>query len=137
MDRGEPRSILIVTPAARRSRAGNRVTALRWAKRLRELGQHVRVGERFDGGSPDLLIALHAVKSAKSIEACRANSPSTSIVVALAGTDVYGGPSDAAATSRSLDAATRIVALQPLARDGLAARHRERVRVIHQSAPPA
>lgn len=137
MDRGRSRSIAIVTPAARGSSSGNRVTALRWAKRLRELGHRVRVDERFRGGSPDVLVALHATKSAESIEACRANSPSTSIVVALTGTDVYGDRADSDVARRSLASAQRIVALQELALDVVPARERARVRVIHQSAPPA
>lgn len=128
--------VLIVTPARRGSRAGNRVTALRWAKRLRELGHRTTVAETWSGQACDLLVALHAVKSAPSVLDFAARHPDRPIVVLLAGTDVYPEFRPDATTLAVLAAAWRIVALQPEARAVLPQELRDRLRVIVQSAPP-
>jgi putative glycosyltransferase (TIGR04348 family) len=125
----------IVTPAVRRSRGGNRVTALRWAGLLRELGHRVRVRERWSGPGADLLVALHAEKSADAIERCSAASPRTPIVLALTGTDVYGSDAISAQALRSIQLARFVVVLQPLAAERLPESCRARVRTIFQSAP--
>ncbi|MGH7860230.1 MAG: selenoneine biosynthesis selenosugar synthase SenB, partial [Candidatus Binatia bacterium] len=59
--------ILLVCPAPARTRHGNRVTALRWARCLRSLGHRVQITSRYEGERADLLVALHARKSAGSI----------------------------------------------------------------------
>ena len=112
---------------------GNRVTALRWAKRLRELGWHVRIGEAWDGEPCELLVALHAQKSHASIVRHARAYPAIPRVVALTGTDVYGELGDARGRE-SLAVATRLVVLQPLAAERVPADVRARVRVIWQSA---
>jgi hypothetical protein len=127
----------IVTPAPRGSRTGNRVTALRWAKRLRELGHRVRVTEQLGAEAPDCLVALHAVKSAPSVARCRERSPRTPIIVALTGTDLYGSLLGSESARSALAGASRLVALQPLAVDVLPASLRAKTRVIYQSAAPA
>jgi len=80
-----------------------------------------------------LLVALHARKSAASIERFAVVHPDRPIVVALTGTDVYGDLDGDGVALRSLQAAWRIVALQPLAANELPEALRDRVRVIHQS----
>ncbi len=114
---------------------GNRVTAQRWAKHLRTLGHDVRIERAYHRGPGDLLVALHAAKSAGSIERFAAVHPNRPIVVALTGTDVYGDLHGDGGALPSLEAAWRIVALQPLAAKKLPEALRERVRVIHQSVP--
>jgi putative glycosyltransferase (TIGR04348 family) len=129
------RVIHIVTPAQRSLRGGNRVTAERWARLLRGLGHRVRVAASYAGGPADLLVALHARKSAGAIRRFSARQPGRPIVLALTGTDVYGDLAASSIARRSLDLATRIVVLQPLALRELPARHRSRALVIHQSVP--
>ncbi len=117
----------IATPDG--SRGGNRVTALRWAKRLRELGAHVRVASAWTGEPCDVLVALHAGKSRASIVRHAREHPDAPRVVALTGTDVYGE-----LDRESLALATRLVVLQPRALDQLPDDARSKARVIRQSA---
>ena len=128
--------IAIATPAARGTRHGNRVTALRWALFLRRLGHRVRVGRDAGEGGAELLIAVHAEKSAAAVRDFRARRPAAPIVVALGGTDLYrtGGLSETARAT--LELATRVVALQPRARAALPPELQARTRVIVQSAAP-
>ncbi len=126
--------ILIVTPAPRGSRNGNRVTALRWAAHLRALGHHVRVADSWHAQPCDLLVALHATKSAASVASYRTAWPERPVVVALTGTDVYEEGLATSAARASLAAATRIVTLQPGAAEVIPPEHRPRARVILQSA---
>ncbi len=125
--------IRIITPAPSGVTTGNRVTAQRWAKHLRALGHSVRIQQEYDRGACDLLVALHARKSAASIERFGELHPDLPIVVALTGTDVYGDLHGDGVALQSLQAAWRIVTLQPLAEGELPELLRERVRVIHQS----
>ena len=124
---------LIVTPAPPGSRTGNRVTALRWARILRGLGHGVAIAEQYDGRPCDLLVALHALRSFPSVERFRRERPRSPLVVALTGTDLYRDLARSAAACRSLEWATRIVVLQPLALSALPAALRRKARVIYQS----
>ena len=60
--------ILVVTPMAPGARTGNRVTALRWVRMLRGLGHRVMVVSDYGGQPCDVLVALHARKSAQSVQ---------------------------------------------------------------------
>ena len=126
--------ILVVTPASRGARTGNRVTALRWARILRGFGHRVTVAARYAGQPCDLLVALHARRSFPSIAAYRRRHPRAPVVVAVTGTDLYQDLRSSASARRALEMATRIVALQPMAIASLPARARRKVRVIVQSA---
>ncbi|HUJ62263.1 MAG TPA: selenoneine biosynthesis selenosugar synthase SenB [Kofleriaceae bacterium] len=126
-------SVFVVTPEGEGPRGGNRVTALRWAKRLRELGCHVRVDHAWRGEPCEVLVALHARKSHASIARHARERERAPRVVALTGTDVYGELDDPEVRA-SLALATRLVALQPRALDRLAEDVRERTRVIRQAA---
>lgn len=123
----------IVTPAPPKSRYGNRVTALRWARILRKLGHSVSVTQAYSGEGFDLLIALHALRSYRSIASFHREHPDIPIVVALTGTDLYRDLQRSKRAQQSLEIATHIVVLQPRALEALRARWREKTRVIYQS----
>src|SRR4028119_1303734 len=81
--------ISLVTPAGAGSRSGNRTTADRWARFLRELGHEVLVEEAWGGERTDLMIALHTRRSHPSISRYAAGHPEHPLVVVLTGTDLY------------------------------------------------
>lgn len=124
----------IACPAPPGSRTGNRVTAERWQRLLRELGHAVRIVHDGAVGSGDLLVALHATRSAPAIERFRDRTPEAPVVVALAGTDLYADLLRAPQAWRALADASRVVVLHPLAVADLPAELREKARVILQSA---
>jgi putative glycosyltransferase (TIGR04348 family) len=126
--------ISIVTPAGAGSRTGNRHTAQRWARLLRAFGHRVAVGTEWNGRACELLIALHARRSHRSVARFRAEHPRTPVVVVLTGTDLYRDLPASAEARGSLALADRLVALQGEARRALPARVRGKLRVIHQSA---
>src|SRR5712692_2311562 len=126
----------IVTPAPPSSRYGNRVTALRYARILRRLGHSVRIREEYDGESWDLLIALHAQRSAASIKRFHRQHPNLPIVVVLTGTDLYRDLASKRFAQRSVELATRIVVLQPKALEQLSPHLRLKTRVMFQSVVP-
>ena len=129
--------VALVTPADKRSRSGNRTTAARWAAILRGLGHRVSVTQAYEGGATDLLIALHAWRSAGSITQFRELYADRPLIVGLAGTDVYRFlASDPATVLRSLAFADLLVGLHDLIGDAIPDRFRDKLTVIHQSAPP-
>jgi putative glycosyltransferase (TIGR04348 family) len=126
--------IAIVTPAARGSRKGNRVTALRWAGLLRSLGHRVALSPSWQGEPCDVLVALHATRSHPSVLRFRERHPAAPLVVALAGTDLYEDLPASEEARRSLDLATRVTVLQPLGLLRLPPAIRAKARVLLQSA---
>jgi putative glycosyltransferase (TIGR04348 family) len=127
--------VFIATPAPAGTRRGNRITALRWQQILRELGCRVRIGRRWRAREPcDLLLALHATKSADSIQAFRAHHPRLPVIVALTGTDLYIDLDHDLRTRRSLEQASRLVVLQSEALHALDTAFRRKARIIRQSA---
>jgi putative glycosyltransferase (TIGR04348 family) len=127
--------ILLVTPAPSGSRKGNRVTAERWAYLLRDLGHHVTVAVEYHRQRCDLLIALHAFKSYPSIRRFRSERVGDPLVLCLTGTDLYGDIHTQPEARASLELATRLVVLQPLALNELLEPLRSKTRVIYQSVP--
>jgi putative glycosyltransferase (TIGR04348 family) len=123
----------IVTPAPPDSRSGNRITALRWAKILRRLGNRVSILQKYDGKSYDFLVALHARRSHASIVNFRRQNPEAPIILALTGTDLYRDIRINHLARKSLEIATRIVVLQPKAIEELRPDLRDKTRVIYQS----
>ncbi len=128
--------ICLVSPTSPAGRTGNATTAERWARLLRDSGQRVRVQGAYEGGSPDLLVALHARHSAESVQRFADEHPERPVVLALTGTDLYLDIHRDPLASRTLERATALVVLQRLGRDQLPEQLRRRTWVIHQSAVP-
>jgi putative glycosyltransferase (TIGR04348 family) len=128
--------ILMICPAPRWSRKGNRVTAARWAGLLKQLGHRVLIRQKFDGEPCDLMIALHARRSAAAIGRFGRSHPDLPLIVALTGTDLYHDIRGSRRAQQSLELATRLVVLQPNGLDELKAEARAKARVILQSAEP-
>src|SRR5262249_34283140 len=126
----------IVTPAPPRSRYGNRVTALRWAEILRQLGHRVTIAQNYEGEPYDLLIALHALRSHGAIERWRREHPGRPLIVALTGTDLYRDLRKSRLAQQSLELASRLIVLQPKAFDALPEHLHAKTRVIYQSVKP-
>jgi putative glycosyltransferase (TIGR04348 family) len=123
----------IVTPAPPDSRYGNRITALRWARILRRLGNRVSISQTYDGQPYDLLIALHARRSHQSIIDFRRQNPEGPIIVTLTGTDLYRDIRTNHPAQKSMEIATKIVVLQPKAIEELQPSLRNKTCVIYQS----
>ena len=102
------------------------------------LGDRFRVivQTRWDGEPARALIALHARRSADSVERFHAAHPAVPIAVMLTGTDLYRDLPQSAEAQAALDRADRIVVLQEDAPNLLAARWRRKAQVIFQSARP-
>lgn len=121
-------------PQGTAQRTGNHHTAQRWAAFLRKSGHRVRIEQEWDGAAVDALIALHARKSAASVEKFHRTYPDRPLIVALTGTDLYRDIATSREAQRALDLATRLVVLQPRGRTHLARALRPKTRVIYQSA---
>ena len=128
--------ILLVTPAPAHSRKGNRITALRWSRILKDLGHRVIVAQEYGRQRCDLMVALHARRSFPSIERLHRLHPDKALVLALTGTDLYGDIHTDAQARQALALAWRFVLLQPDGIGQLPDPLRDRARVIFQSVRP-
>lgn len=129
--------IVLITPDGPTKRTGNRIAAGRWSRILRGLGHTVHNASRYDGRPADLMVAVHAWRSAAAIARFKALYPDRPVVLQLSGTDIYGYlRSDPAPTRHSMELADRLVGLNDLAGKMVPKRLRERLRIIHQSAEP-
>ena len=129
--------ILLVTPAPPKSRAGNRTTAARWAAILTALGHRVAITTEFSGQNADLMIALHAWRSADSIRQFSQVFPQRPLVVAITGTDAYRFiQTHPDTTQQSIRLASHLVGLHDLIGNTLPQDQRNKLHVIYQSAKP-
>lgn len=127
--------IVLVTPYGAEQRGGNWHTAARWSGFLRDAGHEVDVAIEWDGKPADLMIALHARRSYRSISAFAERCPESPLIVVLTGTDLYRDIKVDTDAQRALDLASRIVVLQERGQDELAPEQAAKARVIYQSAP--
>lgn len=130
--------IAIFSKATRETRSGNWVTASRWKKILRSAGYRVSIlhdESAIETCSADLLIGLHARRSAKALRVFKRVNPRGSTMVALTGTDIYRDLSptrkrQSATATRSLNDCDRIILLQPLMAKRLRAAWRTKSSVV-------
>jgi len=127
--------IVLITPYGAEHRNGNWHTAARWTAFLQDGGYEVEVATEWDGTPADLMIALHARRSHRSIHAFAEHYPSRPLIVVLTGTDLYRDIQSDPDAQLSLDLAHRLVVLQERGVDELTAEHVAKTRVIYQSAP--
>ena len=92
------------------------------------------IEQQYKGAPCDLMLALHAWRSADSIESFSKFHPELPIVLALTGTDIYQDIHERPEAQRSLKLATRMMMLQPLGMEQLPSHIRNKARTIYQSA---
>ena len=132
----QAKHVLIVSPASARENNGNWQTASRWAHMLRTRYQVAIAADCCaDANAPDILIALHARRSAGAIASFANACPGRPCVVVLTGTDLYRDISNSAEARASLAHATRLVVLQEDGLSQLSPDVRAKASVIYQSAP--
>jgi len=126
--------VSIISPALADANNGNWHTARRWQRFLAPLAD-VQIAKDWSGNGTDALIALHARRSAGSIERFANAHPDRPLALVLTGTDLYRDLEEGDASARhSLQCASQIVVLQDEALQRLDAATRAKARVIVQSA---
>ena len=129
--------ISLITPAKKHSKNGNRTTALRWARMLREASHRVRIDVDYGGEAADLMIAIHAWRSTAAILRYRESFRDGPLVVVLSGTDVNTFLKlHPQTTLRSMEMADALICLHDLISETLPAPFRKKLHVIRQSALP-
>ena len=127
--------ITIVSPASARENNGNWQTASRWAHFLGSRYEIlIAAGWQTDDAAPDLLIALHARRSAAAIAAFHAAWPQRPSLLVLTGTDLYRDIETSVEAQHSLACAHALVLLQPAGLCLLPPAARAKAHVIYQSA---
>lgn len=132
------RGIVLVTPALAAANNGNWQTARRWAAMLRPLAPVAVLPQWAPGCGHDdaaLLLALHARRSAASVQAWKAAHPRRPVVLALTGTDLYRDIATDPDAQRALHAADALLVLNALGPLRLPEALRPRCRVVLQSCP--
>ncbi|MEO9150722.1 MAG: selenoneine biosynthesis selenosugar synthase SenB [Burkholderiaceae bacterium] len=126
--------VCIVTPALADANNGNWQTAQRWARMLAEHYQ-VQLTDRWQLGdpAPEAMIALHARRSAASIQAFADAYPDRPLIVALTGTDLYHDIHHDESAQRSLALADRLIVLHERAPLDLPAEYRAKTVACFQS----
>ncbi len=130
--------VRIVSPALASANNGNWHTAARWQRFLAPVVASVDIigVDVVDEAEPaDLLIALHARRSAAPIACWRERWPGAPIVLVLTGTDLYRDLDIDADARHSLECASRVVVLQEAGLARLDDANRAKATVIVQSAP--
>lgn len=121
----------IVSPARPGSNTGNARTAERWARLLAGKAR-VTVLTAYRGEPLELLIALHARRSAEAVAAWAGRGPA---IVVLTGTDLYRDIAIDAQAQRSLELADALIVLQEQGVAALPRSLRRKARVVYQSSP--
>jgi putative glycosyltransferase (TIGR04348 family) len=129
--------VLIISPGLAADNNGNWQTARRWSQMLRGCARtrilsHWPAPNESTQGAVAML-ALHARRSADSIEAWASAHPGQGLAVVLTGTDLYQDIQSDAASQRSLALAQRLVVLQDKGPQALPPQYLDKTRVMFQS----
>jgi putative glycosyltransferase (TIGR04348 family) len=127
--------IVIISPALQDANNGNWQTAQRWAQMLAN-AHSVRIAKTWDssiGQSDEVMIALHARRSAPAIHEWAQQRGSKGLIVALTGTDLYRDIQIDTQAQHSLDVAGHLIVLQELGVASLPQQHHGKTRTIFQS----
>jgi putative glycosyltransferase (TIGR04348 family) len=132
--------LCLVTPALADANNGNWQTAQRWARMLSASFQ-TRISPVWPDNKPaditaDVLLALHARRSATSVAAWAHAHPKRPLVLALTGTDLYQDIHHDADAQRSLQLATHLIVLQEQGLQELPQALRHKAHVVYQSSTP-
>ena len=127
--------ICIVSPALAQANNGNWQTARRWAEFLGARYAVEIASDWPDAAAPDLLVALHARRSAAPLARFSSAHPDRPSILVLTGTDLYRDIHIDADAQASLERATALVLLQPAGLSELTPQLRAKAHVIYQSAP--
>ncbi|MCK9382402.1 MAG: TIGR04348 family glycosyltransferase [Sulfuritalea sp.] len=128
-------SVVIISPALASANNGNWHTAKRWARCLAGKAR-VRIERDWSGADDDLMIALHARRSAAAIAAFAARYPQRPLALVLTGTDLYRDIRVDESAQRSLLLSGRLVLLQAEGIHELSPGQAAKAMVIYQSARP-
>lgn len=137
MSRAVRKQVVIVSPALADANNGNWQTARRW-QRVLSATHSARIVREWPDSDPsaahdEVMLALHARRSAASIEAWAAERGVGSLAVVLTGTDLYRDIASDASAQRSLALAGQLVVLQALGSQALPEVLRHKARVMFQS----
>lgn len=128
--------ISLVRPFSTVKHIGTQHTAGRWANILRQLGHKVHEQMHWSVEPSDMLIAIHARKSASAIRAFRETYPNKPLIIIMAGTDLYQDLPDDKEAQESLQLADRLIVLQSEGMKALPEIYHPKTRIIYQSAFP-
>jgi putative glycosyltransferase (TIGR04348 family) len=126
--------IVIISPYLKKANNGNWQTAWRWSRFLSKKYK-VTLADEWDGCACNVMIALHARRSASSISAFAAQCPEQPLIVVLTGTDLYRDIFYDNSAKHSLKVATRLIVLQPAGLALLDEKLQRKTQVVYQSAP--
>ena len=138
---------VLVSPATQAANNGNWHTAHRWSQFLSQNLDDCDIAimtqwpnssaapDAYSKSPADVMIALHARRSAASIAAWATAYPAKPLILVLTGTDLYRDIQHDLLAQQSLALATHLVVLQEAGLAALPEAYRTKARVIYQSAP--
>lgn len=126
--------ILIIIPTPLDSQQGNTITAQRYKRIFEELGHSTEIANTYTDQEADVLIAIHAVKSAPSLQQWKQQTNKPCVLV-LGGTDIYKDQNTHPKTyKQSLTLADKIIVLESLAFKKVPKKYQQKTNIIPQSA---
>ena len=125
--------LALATPALANANNGNWQTAQRWARMLTPRFA-VTVMQSWQGGDEAALIALHARRSADSVQRWREQNPHRPLILVLTGTDLYRDIANDQSARRALAMADRLVVLNELGMHSMPLPWRNKTRICLQSS---